>query len=434
MDKRGFTLNNSIESKFSSNIENFIKKSDLTIALAGNPNSGKSSIFNQSTGLDVMTANYAGKTVDLNFSQTEFENKKICLMDLPGIYSIEGMTEDQRIARDALLNEKIDVVIYIADSTNLSRNLYMLLQLMELKIKLVLALNFSDLLSKRGQQIDYIKLSDWLGIPVVPTIASSGFGIEELFSSAIKRSEETKTPARTLLFGKDIEKEIFALSNELAKLTGKLPFNLSPETLAIFILEKNSEILGILRDSKDYEKILKLAEVSWKNIHEKHAEEPSTRIIKERHGLAGSIAESVLKREEKELDVPSKLWLLSTHPIWGPIILLSVFTIIFVILFQTGSIISEFISGFWSKYVSSPAEIFFINLLGKFWGKIAGWGINEGFFAVLSLGISYILVFYILLAILEDSGYLNAIAFLMDKFMHKLGLHGTSGLLLVTSL
>jgi len=166
------------------------EKADITVALAGNPNVGKSVLFNRLTGLSVVTANYPGKTVTLNFGTTRHGDKAIGVIDLPGTYALGAVSEDQLVARRTLLESRPDVVVAVVDASNLQRNLFLVFQLLELGFRLVICLNLIDYAAKIGLTIDHMKLQQILGVPVVPAVAVRGEGVDETIHAVMTMSEE----------------------------------------------------------------------------------------------------------------------------------------------------------------------------------------------------------------------------------------------------
>lgn len=386
---------------------------DFTFALAGNPNVGKSSIFNRLTGMGVVTANYPGKTVELNIATTNFKDLKIGIIDLPGSYALGAVSEDQWVARRAVLDLKPDVVIIILDATNLARNLYMTLQFIDLGIPLVAALNLIDEAEKRNIIIDAEKLSNLLGIPVVPTVATSGKGLDELVQTAVDVARISIN--YKLRYGEDIEESI----RELERLISPCNFGISPRALAILLLEEDSEFIELVNNKA----ILKQATKISREIEAKHGEKTPLRIARERHGLAGTIAVQV---QSDALQIKSdKLWAYTTSPITGIPLLFFTLGIVFAFLFYGGDILSTSLRNLWSSYLSPLIDGIIFEAFGKgYVGRTLIWGFDAGILAALAVGIPYVLTFYFLLAFLEDSGYLNSVAFLTDRVMHKFGLHG----------
>lgn len=392
---------------------------DFVFVLAGNPNVGKSSIFNSLTGMGVVTANYPGKTVELNIGTTSFKDMQIGIIDLPGSYALGAVSEDQWVARRGVLDSHPDAAIMILDATNLARNLYMALQFMDLGIPIVVALNLIDEAEKRKIIINVPELSRFLGVPVVPTIATTGHGLDELIQTAVDVAGKKKDIKYDLSYGSDIEVNI----KRLAGMLSKYDFGINPRALSILLLEEDPEFIEIVKNHENGDILLREAKKISRVIEEKHGEETPLRIARERHGLAGSIALQV--QGEVQPATSDRIWAYTTSTITGIPLLISILAAIFAFLFFGGEWLSTLFSDLWESFVSPLIEsvIFFITGEG-ITGRILLWGFDAGILAALAVGIPYVLTFYFMLAFLEDTGYLNSVAFLTDRLMHKFGLHG----------
>lgn len=406
---------------------------DFSFALAGNPNVGKSSIFNSLTGMGVVTANYPGKTVEINVAATVFGDYRIGIIDLPGTYAIGAISEDQWVARQGVLDTKPDLILVIVDATNLSRNLYMVLQFLDLRFPIVIALNLIDQAKKHGIQINTEKLSRLLGVPIVPTVATQGTGLDELMKTAIETAKNK--PDHTfpvLTYGQDIEEPISNLSVFIEEKTQKLPYGLPSRAIAILLLEQDPEFTELIGKLPRGEEILEETNRLIKAIETKHNETSSLRITRERHGLAGEIAAEVQKEEFETPPVSEKIWHYTTSPLTGIPMLILVLIGLFAFLFFGGNFLSALFGNLWSKFISPVIAAPIYYVLGKtIPARILLWGFDAGINAALSVGIPYVLTFYFILAFLEDTGYLNSVAFLTDKLMHKVGLHGRAIISLV---
>ncbi|MBI3989725.1 MAG: ferrous iron transport protein B [candidate division NC10 bacterium] len=415
-----------------SGIKRWKERLPVTFALAGNPNVGKSSVFNWLTGMGVMTANYPGKTVEVNLATTHFRDQEIGVMDLPGTYALGSTSEDQWVARQALLDAQPDAILVIVDATNLERNLYLPLQLLDMGLPLVIALNLVDEALRNGLRIDHVRLAKFLGVPVVPTVAIRGQGLDRLVEMGLQAARVGLTRASTPRYGRDIEEALEELADLLVKEEVLLPWGLPPRAIAILLLEEDEEVLAWTRALPEGERILaKVREVA-SGIAERHGEPTPFRIARERHGLAGAIGAQV----ETRVSVPSKtqdrLWRLTTSPTTGFPLLALALAGLFAFLFYIGDFLSNVMSGLWGASLS-PVIRFVIQLaFGQgIVSKTLLWGFDAGINAALSVGIPYVLTFYLILSVLEDTGYLNSVAFLTDPFMHKLGLHGRAAIPLV---
>ncbi len=391
---------------------------DFTFVLAGNPNVGKSSIFNRLTGMGVVTANYPGKTVELNMATTTFKDLRIGIIDLPGSYALGAVSEDQWVARRAVLDSAPDAAIMILDATNLARNLYMTLQFIDLGIPIVVALNLIDEAEKRNIIIDAKKLSDLLGVPVVRTIATTGHGLDELIQTAVDVARNITEKYR-ISYGQDIETSI----GKLVGLLSRYDFCINTRALAILLLEEDSEFIELVEKHQDGSSILQDVKTIGGEIEKKHGEKTPLRMARERHGLAGSIASQV--QGDVAPLTTDRLWSYTTSPVTGIPLLIGVLVVIFAFLFYGGDWLSTLFSGLWSSYISPAIDGVIFYLFGDgHIGKTLVWGFDAGILAALAVGIPYVLTFYFMLAFLEDTGYLNSVAFLTDRLMHKFGLHG----------
>lgn len=403
-------------------------RTDFVFALAGNPNVGKSSIFNTLTGTGAVTANYPGKTVEINVAATRLGELRIGLVDLPGTYALGAVSEDQWVARQGILDGNPDAVIVILDATNLARNLYMLLQLLDMGFPVVAALNLFDQAKKKGIEIDVPGLSRILGIPVVPTVATHGEGLEALLSAAVTAVRRSRACAeRDLHYGADIEKIVAELSAHVsALLNGGAP-HISPRGLALLLLENDAQFTRLIRDARGGQKLLSLVVKAAARIRSEHGEDAALRIIRERHGLAGEIADEVQSRGGDRELLSQRLWRLTTSPLTGLPILAVALGGIFAFLFIVGDFLARMFSTAWAVALSPLIQGAIHAIAGNgVIAKILIWGPDAGIEASLAVGIPYVLTFYFLLAFLEDSGYLNSVAFLADRIMHRFGLHGRS--------
>jgi ferrous iron transport protein B len=397
----------------------------VRFALAGNPNVGKSSVFNWLTGLGVVTANYPGKTVEVNFGTTRFREQDLGVMDLPGIYALDSTSEDQWVARHALLDMRPDAVLVVVDATRLERNLYLPLALLDLGFPLVIALNLVDEAWREGLRIDHVRLGRLLGVPVVPTVATRGQGLDRLVEVGCKQAESHGVAVSSARYGKDVEEGIAALADSLVKKGIELPWSLPARAAAVLLLEEDEETLDWTRGLPDGAEILAYAREVSAGIAERHDEAAPVRIARERHGLAGAIATQCKVRVRAPSKAQDRFWRLTTSPATGLPLLVLVLAGVFFGLFSVGDFLSNVLSGLWEAYASPLIRSAIHLTLGQgLVGRSLLWGVDAGINAALTVGIPYVLTFYLILSILEDTGYLNSIAFLTDPFMHKLGLHG----------
>jgi len=404
---------------------------DLSVALAGNPNVGKSSIFNRLTGMGVATANYPGKTVEVQLAVTRLGDRRIGIIDLPGTYALGGVSEDQWVARQALLDGTPDAVVLVLDATNLARNLYLGLQILDLETPMVAALNIVDQAEARGIRVDVERLEEILGCPVIPTVATRGAGLDTLMGAVMRRTSHP-TPIRARLrYSEDVEAAIGKLERALAPRSDR-PHHLTARAVAILLLEGDPEFTAWLEAAPDGDDLRRLREDVSLTLRDLRGEEPALLLSRERHGLAGLIAAEVEHRQRQRPPLADRLWRFTTAPLTGLPLLALVLAGIFTFLFQVGDWLSTAFSGLWTAYASPLIRWPFLALLGDTAvARTLLWGFDAGINAALAVGIPYVLTFYFILALLEDSGYLNAVAFLTDRVMHKMGLHGRAMIPLV---
>jgi len=397
----------------------------LRIALAGNANVGKSVIFNQLTGLNQIVGNWPGKTVERAEGTLHFEGYTIRIIDLPGIYSLSTFSMEEIVSRDYIATEKPDVIINVVDASMLERNLYFTLQLLELDPPIILDLNQIDFAAKKGIKIDAEKLSLALGVPVVQTVAITGAGINELLSTvvAVANREKQLQPLK-VTYGKEIEKRAQAIEKLVNAKLPQICAVYPARWIAIKLLERDEDVTGKIRNYENGKEVLEYAEKLAGELEKIHGEPSPVIIASERYSLATKIAKAVTTVETPpKISLEQKIDALTTHKVLGYPILAGVLAAMFALIFIGGNFVS---AGF--DYTFGILTNQTANALSPFLPKIAvdliNKGVLSGIFAGISVALPYIVPFYILLALLEDSGYLPRAAFLMDNLMHKIGLHG----------
>ncbi len=388
----------------------------LKIALAGNANVGKSVIFNHLTGLHQHIGNWPGKTVERAEGTLHFRGYTIDIVDLPGIYSLSTYSLEELVSRKYIAVERPDVVINVVDASVLERNLFFTLQLMELETPMIIALNQMDLAKSKGIQIDTKNLEHLLGVPVMPTVAVKGVGVDKLLEKAIEIVEKEpvkKQPQVT--YGEEVEEKIGKLVEKMKNIQFVYP----PRYAAIKLLEGDEEIEREIQriDPQIASAAKKLAQ----EIESIHGHGCSTVVASERYEAAGCIARAAQKLVSPiKPSLAERLHNFTTHKVTGYLTLVLSLLLIFYAIFTFG----DFTSGLLSDVLYGLEPLF----AGAFGTGIAGallWGgVMEGLIAGITIVLPYIVPFYLILYFLENSGYLSRIAFLMDNIMHKLGLHG----------
>jgi len=387
------------------------KVCEAEIALVGNPNTGKSCLFNQLTGMGAVVSNYPGTTVDILEGKSNLNGRLFRIVDLPGTYALGDTTDDEKVTKDYIVEKKPKVIINIVDANLLERNLYLTLQLLELKTPMVIALNFYEELSDKGKEINCGNLSSLLGIPIVPVDALRGDGIEKLVKKTLDLVDK-KISIKP--FNVSYDDHIEDAVKEIVKFVKR--DDIPKRASAINILEHDNSYWKEL-SREDKEKV--------ENIIKKLSKDHSlnTEVSRERHGQAAIIAKNVTKQTTTRKRLRDKIDRITTDPFSGTIVMVFVMAIIFSALFFIGGYLSDVFGFLFETFITSPLNPFIDSIDSVLIKTIITWtldGINAG----LQIAFPYIAVFYILLSFLEDTGYLPRMAYLLDRVMHKLHLHG----------
>ena len=396
--------------------ESGIKNTDFTIALAGNANVGKSAIFNQLTGVDQIIGNWPGKTVERAEGLLLHRGQRIRVIDLPGIYSFSTYSMEELVSRDFIALEHPDAVINVIDASALERNLFFTIQLLELAPPLLIAVNQIDLAEKKGITIDTKKLSGLLGVPVVPTVAIRGKGIADLTDAITNLMRDHPVPP-ILRYGKEVEERIAKIVHLVGNVTTYYPVRWT----AIKLLERDPAIVQMV--SEQDPSIVENAGLLAGEIESIHGEPVCVVMSAERYQVADRIAAEVITMRTpgegpQKKSLTDRLDVVALHPVLGYLAVIAVIGGLLVWTFLIGAQVSAFLAEFLSQFeqyepvISGP-------LMDILWN-----GAFTGFVAGVTLVIPYVLPFYLLLAVMEDSGYLTRISVMLDRGMHKLGLHG----------
>ncbi|WP_415339940.1 ferrous iron transport protein B [Clostridium perfringens] len=400
----------------------------LTIALAGNPNCGKTSLFNLLTKSRQHIGNWPGVTVEKKEGTLKFKGESYKVIDLPGTYSLGAYSEDEIVARNYILKDKPDVVINVVDATNLERNLYLTTQLIEMGANVVIALNMIDQAEALNIEIDTNKLSKRLGVPIIKTSALKNRGIEELIETSIYSKKNEKLI--NINYGEDIENEIKNLSSLLETYKNKLEFPVN--WTALKLLENDEYIKDKIKQLNSPSIFNKLEE-SNKTIEKNIGFEADMSIVDKRYSFISSITEDVIKKpSEKQVTTTEKIDKIVTNKYLG----IPIFALIMYCLYELTFIIGAGIQEWFGDLIAKAGVIvseWFSNmgapeLLVGFIDK----GLFGGVGAVLSF-LPLIMVMYFLLGLLEDSGYMARAAYVMDRLMRGLGLHGKTFVSMIVS-
>ena len=391
------------------------QKKSITIALAGNANVGKSVIFNELTGSNQIIGNWPGKTVEMAEGKLFFDGRDIKIIDLPGIYSFYTYSMEELVSREYIAFEKPDVVINVIDAAVLERNLFFTIQLMEIEAPMVICVNQMDIAKQKGIIIDTKKLEAALGVPVVSTVAIRGEGLHELIEKAVEIADDkSKGKSNPIEYGAEVEKNIEILTQFIKSMGLKLGY--PSRWVAIKLLENDPEIRKLVESEspKTVSQAYQLAR-EVENIHQ----EPSFAVIaSERYSIANRISQGAQINRKIETTFSEKLDRLVTHRVWGYIISALIVGGLLLWTFAVGGFLSGILSNIFSFFqpVNPQVDGSVVSILwnGAFGGLVAG----------ITLIIPFVIPFYFMLSLIENSGVLTRVAFMMDSAMHKIGLHG----------
>ena len=389
----------------------------VKIALAGNPNSGKTTLFNALTGSNQFVGNWPGVTVEKKEGKLK-GHKDVVIMDLPGIYSLSPYTLEEVVARNYLIGERPDAIINIVDGTNIERNLYLTTQIMELGIPVIMAVNMADLLEKNGDKIHLNKLSEKLGCEVVSISALKGTGIKEAAEKAVKLANARKVIEPAHEFSAKAEEIISAVEN---RLTGIVPAE-QERFFAIKLLEKDDKIASQMKSAPDVS-----AEI--KEMEDAFDDDTESIITNERYVYISSIiGDCVTKNRAKEMSTSDKIDRIVTNRWLAlPIFAVVMWVVYYVSVTTVGSILTDWTNDtLFGEWIIPAAQSFFEGIGCADWltGLIVD-GIISGVGAVLGF-VPQMLVLFFFLAILESCGYMARVAFIMDRIFRKFGLSGKS--------
>lgn len=394
---------------------------EKTIILTGNPNTGKTTIFNALTGLRQKTGNWPGVTVEIKEGSYVSGSTRFKIIDLPGTYSLTSFTEDEKIARDILVKERADTVIVIVDSSNLERNMYLITLLLELEQNIVVAMNMWDIAEKKGMSIDIEKLGEILGIEIVKTVGNKNEGIDLLRKAISKSVDSRKPPGLKINYGEEIEPYI----ERIEKLVGDKVDPYPARFFAVSIIEKDPEFVLRLQQKGLYGEVSAVMEEADKNFPDMHEH-----VIEKRYGFIHGITRECTRREsriEEKIELTTRLDKVFTHNVWGTLIFFIFMWATFQLVFSIGNPFAGLLENFFSL-AGAKIETLFAMLNFPVWIiSLFTNGIISGVGSVVVFLPNIFLLFFIFSA-LEDSGYISRAAFVADKVMHKIGLHGKSAI------
>lgn len=395
----------------------------INIALVGNPNSGKTTLFNYISGSKEKVGNYSGVTVDIKKATFNTKGYTFNFYDLPGTYSLTAYSKEEIFVREFIYEQTPDIVINVLDATNLERNLFLTTQLIDMDVRIVAALNMYDELEKKKLFFNKDELAKLLGIPFIPTISSKGIGLESLIDKVIEVFEGKDKISRHvhINYGKELEEAIKIVRQKIRE-NRPITDKISSRFLAIKLLEKDEQVTSLLSNYPNFEDIKKITQREINKIEALENEESETVITNAKYSfITGALKETFRNQHQSEKTRSEKIDNVLTHPIWGFPIFSSIIFLIFYITFKLGAYpmnwidagviaFGDFISGLMTD---GMLKDLLVN------GIISGTG------SVLVF-LPNILILFLFISLLEGTGYMARAAFIMDKIMHRFGLHGRS--------
>lgn len=399
-----------------------INEKTIRIGLAGNPNAGKTTLFNAVTGSHQKVGNYAGVTVEKKEGRRNYKGRELIIFDLPGTYSLTAYSADEVVARDFILEEKPDVIIDVIDSTNIERNLYFCLQLQELGIPVVGALNIIDQAESMGMDIDATLLGELLQMPLIKTVGAKKQGLDELLDTVLLVAETAKERvAQSVYYGDELEREIGRLET-LIRQDEEFVEMYPPRWIAIKLIEKDKDAYKKLRQHKNCAYIEKEAERHIAHM-ERHFGRDSEIIVSEQRYayVNGAVAEAVYREERTRTAFSEKIDRVLLHRFFG----LPLFLFLLWSIFQLTFIVGEYPKDWLQDLFGAAGNLLNTVLPEGLLRSLLVDGVVGGVGSVLSF-VPLIVILFLLISILEDTGYMSRAAFIMDKFLHVFGLHGQS--------
>jgi ferrous iron transport protein B len=395
----------------------------ITIALAGNPNSGKTTIFNNLTGARQKVGNWPGVTVEKKEGTTAYSGYTIRVVDLPGTYSLTAYSQEEIIARNYIIEEKPDLVVDVIDASNLERNLYLATQLIDLGVKLVFGLNMVDMAQSRGQLIDHAQLSLLMGVPFVPTVGTKGQGTGELLQAIVRVAEDRESVSRHIHinYGRELEEEIEKLQGVIRSAESSVDEH-HARWIGIKLLENDEEVIKEIEKKPGKRVVLNQLEQSKGRLQQIMGEDPETLIADCRYGfIHGALKETFQHTKKDRRYLSDQVDMVLTNRLLGFPIFIFFIWAMFQLTFNLG------------RYPMAWIDVG-VGLLAQYVGGLMGEGLLRGLVVdgIIS-GVGGVAVFlpnifilFFCIALFEDTGYMARAAFIMDKVMHTLGLHGKS--------
>lgn len=402
----------------------------INVALVGNPNCGKTTLFNFASKSKESVGNYGGVTIDTHTAKFKQDNYNLNITDLPGTYSLTAYSPEELFVRKHIINSHPDIVINVVDASNLERNLYLSTQLIDMDIKVIIALNMYDELEEKGAKFDYKKLGEMIGIPIIPTVSSKGKGINELFRKAIEVYEDKDVSVRHIHinYGKHIEEAIKSIQRKIKSEHNQSITDLtSSRFLSIKLIEKDTDAETIIKSCFNEDEIKATTADEINRLEDEYKVESETLITDAKYGfIAGALKETYtdgpLGRRKKTEIIDTFL----THKLLG----FPVFIFFMWLMFQTTFTLGAYPMDWIDALVGTISDAVSNNMADGMLKDLLVDGIIGGVGGVI-IFLPNILILFFFISLMEDTGYIARAAFIMDKLMHHLGLHGKSFIPLV---
>lgn len=397
-------------------------KKVINVALVGNPNCGKTTLFNFASNSHERVANYTGVTVSAKEASVSFGGYKINFIDLPGTYSMSSYSPEELFVTDYLINQHPDVVLNVIDGSNLERNLYLTTQLIDLEAKVVIALNMYDELESNNDRFDHNALGKMIGIPIIPTVGTKGKGVKELFQAIVNvhNNQHTVTRKVSINYGTDVEKAINVVKHEIENHGEEL--SLSTRFLAIKLFEKDIFIQNHLKQLPNISQVKDLVSRENEEIKTLFTKEAAPLIVDSKYGfIAGALAETYHKGVSTKQIITQKIDQILTHQWLGLPAFFALIWFMFYCTFTIGAYPMDWIDSLVGSTSNEVATLLPDGVIKDF--------VVDGIFGGVGGVIIFlpnILILFLFISIMEDTGYMARTAFLMDRVMHKAGLHGKS--------
>ena len=396
----------------------------ITVGLVGNPNAGKTSLFNKLCGRSEHVGNYSGVTVDAKRGTLQYKGYNIEITDLPGTYALSAYSPEEVYVRRHIIDDTPDIIVNTVVASNLERNLYLTTELIDMSPKMVIAMNMYDELEASGAQFDHEALSKMIGVPMIPVVAPTGRGFEQLLDAiiAVHENDDRRVRHIHIGYGSVIEESLKPLNDDMRKHREELVAHFPPRYFALKMIEGDKEIVNLLESAPHLERWQKMASEARKEIEEALGEDIETALSNQKYGfISGALKETYTAAKNLRNSLGDKIDAIVTHRVWGYPIFFAIMWLMFYSTFELGAYpqgwIEMGVEWLYNAVRSTMEPGALRDMLTD--------GVINGVGSVLVF-LPNIMILYLFISFLEDSGYLARAAFIMDKVMHRMGVHGKS--------